>query len=597
MKRMRSLVVSGVCACLAVAAGASPVDEFRAARFGLFVHFGLYAQLGGRWKGQTMDYIGEWIQAKFRIPYAEYTALAKTFNPVKFDADEWARAAKDAGMEYVVLTAKHHEGFSMYGTKVSDFNIVDATPFKRDLYGELAAACRRQGLKVGFYYSQCLDWHEPDAGDVPESRGTNKGMDWGNAWDWPDASKKDIHRYLKAKVYPQLRELLTNYGEIFCIWFDCPQQMTKDETQDLKNFVKSIQPTVLVSGRIGHGLGDYGSLGDNQLLAGKSDFPLETPVTLNDTWGFKWDDHHWKSGYQVACMLAQTISCNANLLLNIGPRPDGRFPDASSDVLAELGEWRRRTGFEIRGAKASPFSAAFPWGWCTVGSGNTLQFVVKREWKGDLEIGGLRNRILACSHAFRVQPQGLVISLPLPTDAMPRVVRVTLDGDPDIDTALRPQNGELTLLPGTGRVMAAATDRPGEVVLGAAAEKLGGTPCKISARGSLTAWHHPGDRIAWRVNFPKAGRYRVIVGTESWKHGAVWQSDRRVMLSVGAAKAEGDLKKDVNLPHTVYDRVESDLGVIEVSAGEQELSLETLTATPDARFHDLVTLRLKEANE
>jgi len=569
----------------------SAVAAFRDARFGMFIHYGLYAQLGGRWKGQQMEYIGEWIQAKFRIPNAEYSLLAKEFNPVKFDADEWAKSAKDAGMEYVVLTAKHHEGFSMFATKASDYNIVDATPFKRDLYGELAAACRRHGLKVGFYYSQCLDWHEFDAGDLVEARGSNKGMDWGNSWDWPDASKKDIHRYLKAKVYPQVRELLTNYGEIFCIWFDCPQQMTLEDTKELNDFVHSIQPQVMVNSRIGHGLGDYGSLGDNQMLAGKSEFPLETPMTLNDTWGFKYDDHNWKSGYRVACYLAQTISCNANLLLNVGPRPDGRFPDATSDVLAELGAWRRRTGFAIRGSKSSPFPSALPWGWCTFGPDGALQFVIRREWKGDLEVCGIRNRVTGCTHGFRQQGETLHINLPEPADSMPRVVRVMIDGVLDVDQSLMPQNGTLALLPGAGSVTAKSAGDNEGVVLGAAAERLGGGECKVSQRGALRSWHHPGDRISWKVVFPSAGRYRAYAVTESWKHGAVWQSDRKARLSVGNVSIDTELKKDVNLPHTVYDRVESLLGEIEVNAGACEVSLETLSASADARFHDLTELR------
>lgn len=208
---------------VASAATEADIAAFREARFGMFIHWGLYSQLGGRWKGQKMDYIGEWIQSRYRIPNAEYAQLAKEFNPVKFDADEWVRQAKGAGMEYVVFTVKHHEGFSMYATKVSDFNIVEATPFKRDVFGELVAACRRHGLKVGIYYSQSLDWHERDAADpLPTEKGrrsslANHGMSWGNNWDWPDSSQKDIGKYLKAKVYPQLKEILTNYGEIFVI--------------------------------------------------------------------------------------------------------------------------------------------------------------------------------------------------------------------------------------------------------------------------------------------------------------------------------------------------------------------------------------------
>ena len=581
---MTFAALAAVMGLLVSAADEVDVAAFREARFGMFIHWGLYSQLGGRWKGQKMDYIGEWIQSRYQIPNAEYEKLANDFNPVKFDADEWARQAKDAGMEYVVFTTKHHEGFSMYATKVSDYNIVDATPFKRDAFGELAAACRRHGLKIGLYYSQSLDWHERDAADpVDRESGrrsslANHGMKWGNSWDFPDIAGKDIDRYLKAKVYPQLRELLTNYGEIFVLWFDCPWCMTKEQTLELKDFVKSLQPHVLISSRIGHGLGDFGSLGDNLTLAGKSDALLESPVTLNDTWGFKYDDHNWKTGYRVVCELAQTISCNANMLLNIGPRPDGRFPDASSDVLREVADWRRRTGFAIRGTSASPFAQAMPWGWCTVASGNVLQFVVRSTWSNDLEVCGIRNAVRACTLPFEKAGETLRIRLPASDSCMPRVVRVTLDGAPDVDTRLMPQNGELILLPKSGgRALSCdATSR-----------------CRVTEHGTLTDWARPGDGISWKVHFPEAGRYGVSVRTETWAHARAWEDGRTAEISIGGERLTGVLRKDRDLPHTAYDRAESDFGVVDVrAAGDSEVVLRTVRTTEMAKYQDVLALVL-----
>jgi len=581
------------------AADPADIAAFREARFGMFIHYGLYAQLGGRWKGERMEYIGEWIQSRFRIPNAVYAAQAKNFNPRLFDADEWAREAKDAGMEYMVLTTKHHEGFAMFGSKASDYNIVDATPFKRDLFGELSAACRRHGIKVGLYYSQCLDWHEHDAADVVANRGTNrgnlaKGMDWGNSWDWPDASKKVIDRYLKAKVYPQLKELLTTYGDIFVIWFDCPMGMSREQTVELREYVRSLQPHTLVNSRIGLDLGDFGSLGDNQLLAGKSEFPLESPCTLNDTWGFKYDDHNWKSAYRIACMLTQTVSCNANFLLNIGPRPDGRFPDASSDVLAELGAWRRKTGFEIRGSKASPFPSALPWGWCTVARDGTLQLVVRREWTGDIELCGIRNRIRSATVPYDQEGTTVTLRLPQPDDMMPRVVRLAVEGQPDIVQTAMPQNGELVLLPSSSARVRSGGAAGGErTVQGAAAEKFGGTVCEITRRGAFSTWHHPGDAIVWKAFFPKPGVYRAMVTTESRVHSGVWAGQRTVCLSIGNESVTKAIEKDRSLPHTVYDCAESDIGKITVrKAGETEVSLENVSGGPSAHCHDLMKLRL-----
>lgn len=595
--RLVFAVLAGLMASAVSAANEADIAAFREARFGMFIHWGLYSQLGGRWKGAKMDYIGEWIQSRYRIPNAEYSQIAKDFNPTKFDADEWARQAKDAGMGYVVFTTKHHEGFSMYATKVSDYNIVDATPFKCDIFGELAAACRRHGLKVGIYYSQNLDWHEKDAAD-PQSMVRNRpaelanpGNPWGNCWDWPDASEKDLNRYLKAKVYPQLKELLTNYGEIFVIWFDCPRGMTHKQSQDLKDYVRSLQPHVLVNSRIGNGLGDFGSLGDNQMLTGKSDFPLESPITLNDTWGFKYDDHNWKTGYQVACNLMQTISCNANLILNVGPRPDGRFPDASSDVLSELAAWRKRTGLVIRGAKPNPFPQAMPWGWCTVADGNVLQFVVRSDWTNDLEVCGIRNSIRSCSVSFERCGETVLVRVPAVEDAMPRVVRVELEGDPDIDQRLTLQNGEAALIPASG----------GMVTRGAVWDKEpnDGGACRISERGSLNNWHHPGDSIAWKLFIPSAGRYHVWLRTETWAHRRPWVGERTVEVSVGKEKVCAELRKDRSLPHTVYDLAESDIGEVDISSpGEYEVKVTNLKASENARYQDLAVLRLtKERNK
>src|SRR2546425_11235321 len=177
---------------------------WREARFGMFIHWGLYAIPAGEWKGEPIEGIGEWIMNRARIPVAEYEQLAKQFNPVKFNADEWVAVAKSAGAKYIVITSKHHDGFAMYGSKVSPYNIVDATPFHRDPMKELAAACRKAGIKLCFYYSQTQDWHEPN------------GI--GNTWDFKAPSPQEFEKYYNEKVIPQVRELLTNYGPIGLIW-------------------------------------------------------------------------------------------------------------------------------------------------------------------------------------------------------------------------------------------------------------------------------------------------------------------------------------------------------------------------------------------
>src|SRR5215213_2770508 len=252
------------------------LEWFRDARFGMFIHWGLYAVPAGEWKGKPISGLGEWIMNRAKIPVREYEQLAPQFNPVKFDAVEIVRLAKNAGMKYIVITSKHHDGFAMYHSRASRFNIVDATPFKRDPLKELADAAQKAGIKLGFYYSQTQDWHEPDA--------------VGNDWDFRDESKKNFAKYLEEKVKPQVTEILTNYGPIGLIWFDTPRNITKEHAQQLVDLVHKIQPDTLVSGRVGNALGDYAEARDNAFPDAAVAMDWETPATINDTWGFKTHD-------------------------------------------------------------------------------------------------------------------------------------------------------------------------------------------------------------------------------------------------------------------------------------------------------------------
>ena len=212
---------------------------FPEARFGMFIHWGLYSIPGGIWQGREMEYIGEWLQSRFRIPNREYETLASRFNPERFDADAWCRTARDAGMRYLVFSAKHHDGFAMFHSRVDSYNVVDATPFGRDPLQELAASCRKFGLKLGIYYSQDLDWHHPDGGDPGPDAPKNHGMSWGNDWDFPEYPVKNFRRYLDGKVIPQLKELLTGYGEISIFWFDCPLTISRSESEEIVALIRS----------------------------------------------------------------------------------------------------------------------------------------------------------------------------------------------------------------------------------------------------------------------------------------------------------------------------------------------------------------------
>lgn len=313
---------------------------FREAKFGLFIHWGLYAIPAGEWKGQPIPGIGEWIMNHAKIPVKEYEQLAGQFNPVQFDAERWVQMAEDAGMKYIVITSKHHDGFAMYHSAVTKYNVFDATPFHRDPLKELAAACARHHIRFGFYYSQSQDWHEPNGA--------------GNTWDFGPDPKPGYDQYLRDKAEPQVKELLTNYGPVCLIWFDTPRNMEGDRASRFLDIVHSLAPATLIDGRLGT-RGDYVSMGDNRIPNAVVKEDWEVPATLNDTWGFKKNDTNWKTPEDLTFKLVDIVSKGGNYLLNVGPTSEGLIPQASQDNLRAVGRWLKINGEAIYGAGPTPF--------------------------------------------------------------------------------------------------------------------------------------------------------------------------------------------------------------------------------------------------
>lgn len=329
------------------------IKWFKEAKYGMMAHWGLYSLLAGEYKGRRVQSYAEWIQCYMPIPNDEYEQLAASFNPIYFNADEWIKLARDSGMKYFVLTSKHHDGFALFRSKADRFNVVDATPFGRDVVGELAEACYKYGLKFGLYYSQELDWHHPHGGGYDNPCGCC-GVSWDNSWDFKDREHKDFSICFEEKIKPQVTELLKNYGDICLMWFDVPHTISKEQSLELNKLVKSIQPNCLINSRIGNGAYDYVSLGDNEYPEKLPDKPLdtadvdmndingfkyspyglyETAGTMNSSWSFKYFDQNWLTPEQVRSRREKLNSMGINYLLNVGPDGLGRIPSFSQEVL------------------------------------------------------------------------------------------------------------------------------------------------------------------------------------------------------------------------------------------------------------------------
>lgn len=355
---------------------------WREARFGLFIHWGLYAIPAGEWGGRTI--YGEWIRNNAQIPLPTYDKFVALFNPVKFDAAAWVRMAKDAGMKYIVITSKHHDGFAIFDSKVSDFDVMSA-PFQRDILKELAEACRREGIKLCFYHS-IMDWHHPDY--LPRRPWEVK--------DRPEAGAS-FDRYV-AYMKAQLKELLTQYGDIGVLWFDGEWESTWTEARgrDLYDYVRSLQPGIIINNRVGasrsgmegfsadkDSAGDFGTPEQTIPATGLPGLDWETCMTMNDNWGFNKNDQAWKSAQDLIRKLVDIASKGGNFLLNVGPTSEGLFPQPSIERLAAIGRWMKTNGESIHGTQASPFKS-LAWGRATqkAAAGGTRLYLHVFDWPG-----------------------------------------------------------------------------------------------------------------------------------------------------------------------------------------------------------------------
>jgi alpha-L-fucosidase len=370
------------------------IKWWREARFGMFIHWGVYSVPAGVWNGNEVKSAGEWIMNRGRISVADYQKLPAQFNPTNFNAEAWVKLAKAAGMKYIVITAKHHDGFAMFHSQADPFNIYDATPFKRDPLAELAVACKREGIKLGFYYSQAQDWNH--AGGAAASSKTGQAtVDERSHWD--TAQEDSMDDYLDKVAVPQLKEILSNYGDVAELWFDTPKEMTPERAKKILPLLK-LQPNMVVNNR----LDSKKSTGDFQTPEQKIPTNAlvgdwETCMTMNHTWGFKNDDHDWKSTETLIRNLVDITSKGGNFLLNVGPTSEGLIPEPSVERLKEIGAWMKVNGEAIYSTTASPLKLQPMWGRITQ-NGDTLYLHVF-DWPKDgmLSVAGLKNRVISAT--------------------------------------------------------------------------------------------------------------------------------------------------------------------------------------------------------
>jgi alpha-L-fucosidase len=366
---------------------------WREARFGMFIHWGVYSVPAGTYKGQQIKGIGEWIMLRAKIPLAEYKQFARQFNPVKYDPDAWAALAQEAGMKYIVITSKHHDGFALFDSKVTDWDVVDATPYGKDLIRPLAEAARRRGLKFGLYYSEAQDWTHPG--------GAKSGYKDGDGWD--PAHKGSFDKYLDQIAVPQVREILANYKPDI-LWWDTPHLMTPERA---KKFLPLLAPypAIITNNRLGGGVkGDTDTPEQRIPATGIPGRDWETCMTMNNTWGYKSYDNNWKSTETLIRNLVDIASKGGNYLLNVGPTSEGLIPQPSVERLKAIGQWMKTNGESIYGTTASPCPRP-AWGRITtktVGqgadlAGQTTLYLHVFDWPASGELAvPISNRVKAC---------------------------------------------------------------------------------------------------------------------------------------------------------------------------------------------------------
>ncbi len=479
------------------------MEWWRVARFGMFIHWGLYSIPAGEWNGRNYAGASEWLMNTAKIPVKDYDPLQPQFNPYKFDAKKWVQIAKDAGMKYIVITSKHHDGFAMFDSKYTDWDIMN-TPFKRDPLKELAKACEDAGITLCFYHS-IMDWHHPDYA-------------LRRPWDQRPEIPTNMDRYTQF-MKNQLKELLTNYGKIGILWFDGewePQAWTHERGVDLYHYVRSLQPNIIINNRVDvhrsgmagmsasdEAMGDYGTPEQEIPANGMPGVDWESCMTMNGSWGFHKNDHNWKSAQTLVQNLIDCASKGGNYLLNVGPTSLGEIPDASVDRLAAVGKWLKLNGESVYGSQAGPFPKALAWGRVTAKPGKLYLHVFDRAAK-EIELPGFSAKITTVhplnnklALKWRKEDDSVFVSVPTSggvNDGMPVVLVMNIEGKAKVEpVAIRPA-------------------KDGSISLNAVDATIKGSNAGYEAdKRAIGYWTNVKDTVEWEFEVKSRGEYNVFV--------------------------------------------------------------------------------------
>jgi len=481
---------------------------WREARFGMFIHWGLYAIPAGEWQGKTNH--AEWIRHSAKIPVQEYDKFVQQFNPVKFNADQWVKMAKRAGMKYLVITSKHHDGFCLWDTKQTEYDVM-STPFRRDVLQELTKACKRHDVRMCFYHS-IMDWHHPDY--LPRRSWEKADRPEGNA---------DFNRYIPY-MKNQLREIIANYDP-GVLWFDGEWEdtWTHEMGIDLYDYVRGLKSDIIINNRVDKGRrgmqgltragdyrGDFGTPEQEIPDQGLPGLDWESCMTMNAHWGWNKNDQKWKSSEDLIRKLIDIASKGGNFLLNIGPKADGTFPTESIERLEQIGKWMDVNGESIYATTASPF-AKLPWGRCTkkIKSDGAILYLHVFDWPsdGELLVPGLKTKVknaffLAGDQNIKISSNedGVVLGVPAQAlDTIDTVIVLQLNGELKVEKVLTKQKADGTLeLPAS---IAEIHDEGG-----------GQSPQVESKSGkpNIGFWLNQRDWVEWKFKIDKPGTFDIL---------------------------------------------------------------------------------------